>query len=850
MFPGLIFALQTATTVVASAPVAHAAATVAVEPGSLTKARAALAAKAPVLDGRDDDEVWRTAVPITAFRQFDPVEDGEPPMATEAKVAYDEKYFYVFVRAYDPHPDSIRSYLSRRDVKTPSDQIKLMVDSYHDKRTGYEFAVNPAGVKRDYAMDGDGNEDDSWDGVWDVATLIDDKGWTAEFRIPLSQMRYAKQPDQTFGFAIWRDIARTNVRVSWPVYRRSKTGLVSQLGEVSGLDQLGAPRRLEVTPYTVTKDLTNIRNDGTFAGRAQKITGGADIKYGLTSNLTVDATINPDFGQVEADPSVLNLTSFEQFYQERRPFFLEGAGIFRYDLDCNDGSCSGLFYSRRIGRAPQLSYLYGDASTKQNTNILAAAKLTGRLGNGLSIGVLDAATERVSGPAGETVEPQTNYVVARLNQDFHDGNSVVGLMFTGVNRQLDRWSQDSLRRSGYVVGLDGKHRFGANNYELAGYVAGSYVEGTAASIASTQASSVHNLQRVGSRLDYDTTRTSLGGYTAQLSVAKTGGGVVRFWTGVKRTSTDFEINDAGFQTRADLQSWNGWLGLQYNTPTSWYQRAFLNFNGWANWNTAGLRNDLGGNVNGHVQLTNMWWLHAGYNVFNLGKTWDDRGARGGPAIPWVQGTAFWGGIETDNRWAVAPAVFVNARLKDASGSWSYSVDEQTTMRLSSRIQAQLGASFFRQSKDAQWNGNYSDASGTHYTFARLDQTLTSLTTRLDITATRTLTLQLYASPFLTSGTYSNWREIADPNAALYADRYKPFTSQGDPGGFNFKQFRSNTVLRWEYRPGSTLFVVWTQGRTQDGVDVGSFQFDRDGRNLFRAVPDNTFLVKSSYWFNW
>ena len=849
MLPAILLAFQAATAVV-SQHVAHPRTTPSADPARATRAQASFALKPPVLDGRDDDEVWRTAQPITAFRQYDPVEDGDPPMATEAKVAYDDKYFYAFVRAYDPHPDSIRSYLSRRDVKTPSDQIKLLIDSYHDRRTGYEFAVNPAGVKRDYSMDGDNNEDESWDGVWDVATRIDEKGWTAEFRIPLSQMRYVKSDNQSFGFGIAREIARSNVRVSWPVYRRSKTGLVSQLGEVNGLDRLGVPHRLEVTPYTVAKDLTNIRNDGTFAGRAQKVTGGVDLKYGVTSNLTVDATINPDFGQVEADPSVLNLTSFEQFFQERRPFFLEGAGIFRYDLDCMDNQCSGLFYSRRIGRSPQLGYLYGDASTKQNTNILAAAKLTGRLANGLSLGVLDAATEQVKGPHGETVEPQTNYVVARLNQDLRGGNSVVGLMVTGVTRQLDAWSQDSLRRSGYVLGVDGRSRFGHNNYEVSGYAAGSVVDGSASSIASTQANSVHNFRRPGSGLDYNDTRTSLGGYTAKLALAKTGGGIVRFYTSVKRTSPGFEINDAGFQTRADEQSWSGWFALQYRTPTSWYQSAQVNFNGWSQWNTAWLGTELGGNVNAHAQLKNQWRLHAGYNLNNLGRTWDDRGARGGPAMPWLSNRSVWAGVETDQRWAVSPGLFFSGKMKDASGSWSYSIDQQTTLRLSSRMQAEVGASFFRQLQDAQWNGNFTDVTGTHYTFARLDQKLTSVTTRLDFTATPTLSLQLYASPFMTSGMYSNWREIANPNAARYEDRYKPFTSQGDPGGFNFKQFRSNMVVRWEYRPGSTLFVVWTQGRTQDGVNAGSFEFGRDARNLFRAVPDNSLLIKSSYWFNW
>ena len=849
MFPTLLFAFQGVANAAVPAlpPRPTRGAPVVVEAN--TTARATRALKAPVIDGRDDDAVWRAASLITGFRQFEPVENGEPPMSTEAKAAFDDKFFYVFVRAYDPHPDSIRSYLSRRDVPTQSDQIVVLVDSYHDRRSGYQFMVNPAGVKVDQSMSGDGEENPSWDGVWDVATRIDDKGWTAEYRIPLSQLRYAPSDSQVFGFAVGRVIARLNIKVTWPLIRKSKTGFVSQMGEVGGLDRLGARRRVEITPYAVAKDQPVALANGGL-GRSSRITGGADLKVGLTSNLTVDATINPDFGQVEADPSVLNLTSFEQFYQERRPFFLEGAGIFRYDLDCNDGRCSGLFYSRRIGRSPQLSDQYGDASTKQSTNIQAAAKLTGRLANGLSIGILDAATERVSGPLGQTVEPKANYFVGRLNQDFRGGNSVVGLMVTGVNRQLDRWSEGSLRRNAYVVGLDGRHRFGGNNYEIVGYVAQSQVAGSAAAIAETQTNSVHNFQRPGSGLSLDSTRTGLSGYSAALSVSKTGGGVLRLWTGYKRTSAGFEVNDAGFQTGADVQSWSGWMGLHSNTPSGWYDQAHLNFNSFAVWNLAGLSTGLGGNVNGEVRFKNQWRMHAGYNVFNLGHTWDDRISRGGPALPQLFARTFWAGVELDERWVAAPALFINGRMKDAAGRWSYGVDQYTTFRIASNVQAHLGGSFVRKADDAQWNGNFTDASGTHYTFAHLEQTVTSLTARLDFTATPALSVQLYASPFMTSGQYSDWREISNPHAARYGDRFAPYTAQGDPGGFNFKQFRSNAVIRWEYLPGSTLFVVWTQGRQQDGVDSGSFEFGRDTGNLFRARPENTVLVKSSYWFNW
>src|SRR5436309_7897944 len=367
------------------------------------------AVRAVVIDGKDDDEVWREAPAITAFREFSPREDGPPRFPTEAKVAYDDHNFYAFIRAFDPHPDSILRILARRDVRAPTDQLKIVIDSYHDRRTGYEFAVNPAGVKRDYAIYNDNHEDDAWDGVWEVAATVDSLGWTAEFRIPLSQLRYAHADTNTFGFAVWRDIQRYSERVAWPVYRQSKAGFASQLGDVTGLVGLAAPRRREVAPYAVTKSVSVPA--GTGFDRSQRLTGGADLKYGLTSNLTLDATVNPDFGQVEADPAVLNLTAFETFFQERRPFFVAGTGIFRFDVNCSQVNCNGerLFYSRRVGRAPHLTDLYGDASSPTGTTIMGAGKLTGRLAGGLNLGVLEGVTARETGPQDRTIEPLTNY---------------------------------------------------------------------------------------------------------------------------------------------------------------------------------------------------------------------------------------------------------------------------------------------------------------------------------------------------------------------------------------------------------------------------------------------------------
>src|SRR6059058_1218851 len=459
---------------------------VAPAPSTATRATAVRAKTPVVIDGRDDDEVWRVAPAITQFREFQPKEDGDPRFATEAKVAYDDRYLYVFIRAFDPHPDSILKLLARRDVRAATDQLKIMVDSYHDRRSGFEFAVNPAGVKRDYAMYNDNQEDDAWDAVWDVGTQVDSLGWTAEFRIPLSQLRYVPRATNTFGFAVWRDIQRYSERVSWPVYRGSQAGIASQLGELTGLDGLPSPRLPEIAPYVVTKNVSVPA--GSAFGRSQKLTAGADVKYGITSNLTLDATVNPDFGQVEADPAVLNLTVFETFFQERRPFFVQGAGIFRFDVNCNQVNCNneGLFYSRRVGRAPQLLGLYGDAGSATATTIYGAAKLTGRLPGGQTLGVLDAVTERAASPLGETMEPTTNYAVVRTQQDFRNGESGVGMMFTAVNRNLDQWSQDVLRRGDYVGALDFRHRFLQGHYQVSGSLDLSRVAGTEQAIARTQ----------------------------------------------------------------------------------------------------------------------------------------------------------------------------------------------------------------------------------------------------------------------------------------------------------------------------------------------------------------------------
>src|SRR5437016_5466002 len=425
--------------------------------------------------------------------------------------------------------------------------VWLFLDSYHDRRTGFEFGVNPSGVKLDAQIYNDGNEDFAWDAVWDVATRIDSLGWTAEFRIPLSQLPYGRQRIQTFGFTVDRDLYRYSQRVSWPLFRQSQAGFVSQFGDVAGFDDLGAPRRLEAAPYLVTKNVSEITNAG--PGRTQDVTVGGDLKYRVASNLKLDATINPDFGQVEADPGVLNLTAFETFFQERRPFFVQGAGQFQWNVNCtavNDCSTGqGLVYSRRIGRAPELAGTYSDSTSAAFTTILGAAKLTGRLPGGLTIGALDAVTAHEAGQGGVTIEPATNYGVLRLRQDLRGGESSVGGIVTAVNRDNDSFTSPYLRRSAYVGAADFRHRFRGGRYEIAGSVDLSRVAGSAQAIAATQRDAVHYYQRPDAGLPYDTTRTSLGGNAEELQFSKVGGAHLLGQTSYQRRSAGFEINDLG-----------------------------------------------------------------------------------------------------------------------------------------------------------------------------------------------------------------------------------------------------------------------------------------------------------------
>jgi hypothetical protein len=823
-------------------------------PTHVPPAVATHATLAPVIDGRDNDPIWQQATPITDFKEWQPTEGKAPRFRTEAKVAYDAANLYVFVRAFDPHPDSIITTLSRRDYFGATDRIWLFIDSYHDKRSGFEFGVNPSGVKLDAQIFNGGNEDFAWDAVWDVATRVDSLGWTAEFRIPFSQLRYRPGAAHTFGFTIDRDIYRYNERVSWPQFSQARADMVSQLGEMAGFDSLEAPRRLEASPYVVTKNVSQF--NATSIGRTQDVSVGGDLKYRVASNVTLDATINPDFGQVEADPAVLNLSAFETFFPEQRPFFVAGRGLFQFDVNCNPVNCSGegLFYSRRIGRAPELAGTYNDTTSSAFTRILGAGKLTGRTPGGLSFAALDAVTEHVVGNGGATIEPATNYGIFRLHQDLRGGETTVGGLVTAVDRDVDSYSSPYLRHSAYTGAVDFRHRFLKQTYELSGSLDYSRVAGTPQAIAATQRDAVHYYQRPDAGLPYDTTRTSLGGDAEEIQFGKVGGQHLLFATAFQRRSPGFEVNDLGFLLRADQQSWSTWVGFFDRRKTKFYQRFQFNNNWWQYWTASGLPEERAYNTNTHIQLLNNWWVHAGGTIGQLGETYCYDCSRGGPAVRNDPYIAPWGGISGDDRKAIVPYMWVNYSRSNGGRSHSINLQPELDFKVSTRFSSAVSVNYTRNTNDVQPQGIRTDTFGVaHYTFAHLEQRTMGITGRFNYTITPTTTLQIYAQPFVSKGTYSNVRELSsNPRAADYNARYQPYgdtSVTNNPGGFNFKEFRSNVVFRWEYRPGSALFLVWSQGRQGFGSVEGTRGFGGDFNDLFGLRPDNSFLVKLSYWIN-
>lgn len=802
------------------------------------------------MDGRDDDAVWSRTGVTDGFRTIRPVEDSAPILRTAFRVAYDSRNIYFFVRAFDPQPDSIVKPLSRRDNVGGMDLLVVMVDSYRDRRSGFEFGVSAAGVQFDASTQNDGNENSAWDGVWEVVTRIDSLGWTAEYRIPFSQLRFDPAEAMSFGLGVFRRDIRHTEESSWPVIRRSLPGMTSQFGDLVGLVGVSSPERAELQPYLV---LGSEPQPGKSERNRLRVEGGLDARYTLAPNVLLNTTFNPDFGQVEADPAQLNLSAFEVFQQEQRPFFVAGAD--RFDFEVNRFTAGGfngekLFYSRRIGRAPVLAGRLGDASTPTATRILGAAKLTGRTSGGLAFGLLDAVSDRINGPLG-TVEPRTNLAALSVSQDFSEGRSAVSGMVTSVSRDLDPATEPFLHRSAWSAGLDARHRIGLFN--LSGLVMASRVSGSAAALALTQQSPVHYYQRPDDDLEFDSTRTSLSGLGWEARFGKVGGEVTHFETGYGYRSAGLELNDLGYLRQARQRSWNTWLGLNFRQPNRVFRELNWNLNWIEQWSLDGLVTERVFATNLNTQLRNHWWLYL-QSTIDVGDRYCDRDCtRGGPALRIEPLASFWVGFDTDDRNSLVGSFWVGHDQGGEGSSSRLSLEPSLTLKLGSRLNSSLGLEWSHAREDAQWFGNSVDAGGAaHHTFAALDQETAGLTWRLNYTLSPSTSFQFYANPFVSKGTWSRVRELADPRAERYQDRYQPWLGESAqaPGGFNVRELRANAVLRWEYRPGSTLFLVWSRGGSGEDAQAGQRSMIADLRQSLREQAENRLMLKLSYWLNW
>lgn len=806
------------------------------------------------LDGEFSESAWERATPIRGFLQRDPKEGGAPTFETEVRVLYDRNSLYVGVWAFDADPSKIVGIRTRRDGSSPSDWIRVVIDSYHDRRTAYEFAVNAAGVKQDQYWFSDTNNDPSWDAVWDVSVKRDDKGWRAEFRIPFSQLRFEPGKRDTFGFAVMRQIGRLNETSSWPLIAKSRSGFVSQMGELGGLKLTGSAKRLELVPYSVGQVQSQPVTGGNPFVKSPDPSGalGLDLKYALTPGLTLTTTVNPDFGQVEADPAVVNLTAFETFYQERRPFFVEGSGNLQFDLDCNDGRCTGLFYSRRIGRRPHRHPDEPDGgyvSSPGLTTIFGAAKLTGRAG-AFAIGALNAVTGREDAEFSsgfnrwtETVEPLTNFTVVQAKREWKNQSSL-GFAFTNTARRLDR-DVSFLPSNATTGGMNWDWRLKDRRFSVTGYWAGSTVRGSAEAIDDLQTNAVHYFQRPdATHLSYDPTRTSLSGHAGAVGFQKIGGSKVRFSFNGNYKTPGFDVNDVGYVRRADEIMQSAWVQIRWDTPTTLYRNVRLNLNQWAGWNFGGESRFRGTNVNAHIVLTSNWSAGSGFNLEGAGV--DDRSTRGGPSLRSKSGGNIWYYVQSDSRKRVN-GMWQGFAYRDQVGDVSWGFDPEVTCRPTAFLAVTGGVHFERMNEDSQWVENVTAGNATHYVFGRIRQTTVGLTGRFNYTVTPNLTLQLYAQPFVSAGAYSNFKEVVRPRAARFADQFAPYAYSGEPD-FNYRSFRMTNVLRWEYRPGSVLYVVWQQVR-EDSASDGAFRFRQDMRDLFALPARNVFLVKFSYWLN-
>jgi len=833
--------------------------------------QAVRAATPPVIDGDLSDAVWANAPEITGFTQRDPNEGQPATQQTKIRIVYDDNAIYFGALMEDS--GKATPLLARRDSDLNNgDYIRISIDSQHDRLNGAAFVINASNVQMDMILYNDIYDDISWDAVWDSAAKIVPQGWIAEVRIPYSQLRFPDKPVHTWGFNVSRWNARLAESSRLVFTPKNESAFISRFADLTGIEGIKPKRAFEVVPYGVARNDLHSKFDNPFIqGSSQAMDAGVDVKYGLTSSLTLTGTINPDFGQVEVDPAVLNLSQFETFFPEKRPFFTEGASVF----DFGSGPANSrwgfnmrfptFFYSRRIGRAPQGSvdaqFIEGLRTTglglefvdaPGQTTILGAAKVTGKIGKGWTVGVLDAVTdkERAWYRAGsfvgqQTVEPMTNYFVARAMKEL-GANSRVGFMLTSTNRKLTDNLEPALREDSYFAGVDGYTLFKDKTWILEWLGGTSLVSGSEDAIARTQLSPARYYDRPDAgHVEFDPTRTSLNGWMSRVMFARQKG-KWRPNLQVQALSPGFELNDVGFLPRVDAITTHAVLQYQ-DTDLKKYTREVSAWVGkWQNFNFDGDMTGNGLNSSLYVQFKNYLWMGAWAGVRT--DAIDDQRTRGGPAAI-SPGNHFLGGeFGTDSRKKLY--FYVGAETVPIDdGGHANSGWVTLTYRPSPQLRLSVSPTYIDNRTVAQYvtrqrGVNYAPTYGDKYVFATLDQEQLELGLRADWTMSARLSFQMYLQPFVASAHYYDFKHLTRPRH----DEYTPMSASevGFDPDFNFRSVRGSAVVRWEFRPGSALYVVWNENRS-DVAPIGDFRMRRDFSALPNAPSEDVFLIKFSYW---
>ena len=763
----------------------------------------------PQLDGVLDDDIWKTAPLHEGFRQQDPDEGKPSTERTTFQIAYDDEAIYFAVMCYDKEPEKIFSRLVRRDNYVTFDRLDVTLDPHYSRQNAFWFTVYPSGSITDGVVSGNGWYDSTWNGVWDVKTKIHENGWAAEYKIPYHVLRFAPKQKYLWGLQVSRSISRKKEYALWRFIKKDEPGWVSRFGDLTGIENIHPPHHLELIPYTMGRTTLNSKTD--LWGNV-----GGDVRYGITSGITLNATVNPDFGQVEADPASLNLSAYEEYFEERRPFFVEGASIF----GSNDYN---FFYSRRIGRRPghfDIPDGVQELSRPEATTILGSAKIVGRTQSKTSFGIMEALTlpeyaqiQEADESSEFLVEPLTNYFVGRVKQDIL-GNSYIGLITTAVNRQNSN--------AAYVGGLDWDLKFAKERYQITG------------TLAASQAGKIDERK---------------SGYLAHIEVDKRGGWM-RFDTDFRVLSPDLEINDLGYRRRADMVEWNYDFTVRKAKPFSIFRRVVFGLYGWRTWNYDGVSISRYSEIWTDGRLKNYWdydlWVGRNLEAFS-----DDDTMRGGTLIKSPPGWWIFTRLSTDSRKMVQLHLNPVFAWSDDRRSYDYDLRLRLRIRLALNIEVSLGPSYSYGVQDAQWvdlvEEDINGHTRKHYVYGELEKRTLDLTTRANISFTPTLSLQFYVQPFITIGDYANFKELVEPKS--YQFKPYPLNENRD---FHRRSLRGNTVLRWEFQPGSTLFLVWTQSREAALESVRESDLDfRPLHRLGSSFTDegkNVFLIKCRYWF--